>query len=519
MAIPVKSQEQILQEILNEIVIDSKTGLATYENSAVRDIFINPLRDQVYDTNIITDFVSRSGSINEMIQVVLTPSYIDSLRFALNLTYDQADAFISSVVDNLCSNFNIYRNTALKSRGYVRLYFKSSDILNITQPLQFSTQDGIAFQTKNSFINYVPSYDYASAAYIVDCSVESTIAGARTNVEIGSITQILTPYPNLSRVSNITRTRFGTDIETNLELLVRTQNALVSRESSVVGGLLTRIRNYPGVLDAVIVKPGDAEAIRPEKNALDIYIIADERIQMKEDIFNSQSAAYAWERMNDEIDYEIYPVSTTDGYTYFKLLSQPAIEVSAVSIATTVGGVFSTISGDLVKDENSVYKYSVKGHDYVRIDNTLLTSPLCWVKINYSYDRLYKDLQNLTNSYDNSGVGSDILYKKGQEKYVDISVKFSLVPGYSFEIVQGNIFYNLNRFFDGGQTTNGISYVLKKLGENVQKSDILNVILDTEGVDDVDITFFDTSIDGVLFTRISNIKLYQYLRLGNITYL
>lgn len=520
MAIPVKTQETILQEILNEIVTDSKTGLAIYENSAARDVFINPLADQVYDTNILADFVSRSGSVTEMIRVVTDPQYIDALRYSLNLTFAEVQLFISNVVDNLCANYNIVRSDAVKSRGYVRMYFSAPTSITIITPLQFSTKFGIKFQTTNSFVNYIPTYDSATGLYYADSAIEATVAGTVGNVEIGSITTINTAYGNLTRVINLNRTKFGKDKETDLEVLNKTINALVSRDSSVLGGLLRKVRNYPGVLDAVAVTRNDIDSMRLEKNAVDVYILAEEKSQTKEDIFNSQSAQYAWNSINNEIDFEIYPVSfDSTNYTNYKLLSQPAIELSSVSVSNIVNGSFSLITGDLIKDNSSVYRYSVKGNDYVRIPNNLLPSPLSWVKINYIYDRMYKDLQNLTSSYENSGIGADILYKKGQEKFVDMNIEFSLLPGYNFDTVTNNISFNLNQFFIGGQTTNGIVYVLKKLGENAQKSDILNVILDTEGVDDVNIETFQVFIDAVEILRASKIKLYEYLRLGQLNFL
>lgn len=518
MAIKIKTQEEILQEILNEITVDSVDGIATYENSDARDIFINPLKDQLADANLIGDFISRSRAFGELEEVVRDFKYRDALRFALNLTTAQFNVFLSATIDNLVSNYNEVRTPAQKSRGYIRMYFTSSSAITLNSVLTFSTLDNIKYVTKNTFDAYPPVLDSVTGLYYVDCSIEASQSGQTGNVEAGKIVKIDTSFTNLSKVVNLERTKFGRDIETDLELLTRVKNTLASRNNNTLNGLINKVINYPSVLDASVVMPNDPSQVRFEKNAVDVYILADEKRQVKEDVYNSLASRYAWERFDNELDFQIYPVDSTSGQYYYKLLSQPAISINSVSIASTPDGGYSEIPAELVKDKSSSCAYSVRGHDYIKINNSVIGSNLKFVKVNYTYDRLYKDLQNLYKQYSTQIIGADLLFKKGQELFADVYINMSLLAGYTDTDVQDVIINDLRIFFEGGVDSNNVQRLFFRLGQGFDVSDLLNVCLDIEGVDDVDKDLFTIKINGVTCPRKYLPKLYEFIRLGSVSF-
>lgn len=513
----VKSKDVILQEILDDIKTDSYSGVAYYENSVPYDIFINPLTGQTFDTNILADFVKRCISFSELQNISLNPSYKDLLRYALNLTYDEVTQLISLAIDNLALNYGGARKNAVNSVGYIRIYFNKSTAINVSQAILFSTEDGVQFQTKNYFNNFTPYYDSGEALYYVDAYIEAIIAGKSGNVEAGRIIKINTTFPNIAKAVNRERTKFGKDAETDLEFTDRMLSTLRSRDSNVLGGIIENVLTYPNILDVSLVLPNDIDQNRYQKNAVDVYIISDERLQIKEDTFNINSARYAWERIGNEIDFEIAPLSI-DSNVYFKCLSQPVAYINSVSACDTPDGTYTTISGDLVKDYTGAFATSSKGNDYVSIPESFL-SGYNYVKINYNYDRTFIDLQNYIRNYKNYIVGGDILFKKGTEKLITISVAFKTLQGYDTDTVQNIIISDLTIFFEGGIDSNGINRLMFKLGQSFDLSDVQRIILDTEGVDYIDLDSFKVYIDGAEITSDTYTPSFsQYIRVGNVSF-
>lgn len=521
MAIKIRSTTDIIKNIQTDIRTDSGEGIATYENSSAYDIFIKPSAELVADTDIVADFISRSRSLNELERVIRDASYQDRLRYALNYTFQGVREFISSTLDNLVSNWNESRRTAQKSKGYLRLYFKTNSNVTIPVGLLFETENGISFQNTNSFNSFTPFYDSIEGLYYIDTAIESVLTGQSGNVEAGSIIKIVSSVSDLQKIVNLERTKFGKERETDLQLINRVRESWKSRNTTVLSGFVRKLYNYPGIVDLSVVMAGDEEQVRNEKNAVDIYILSESKSQLKEDIFNSVSSRYAWERIDDEINYEIYPTSY-DGTstTSFKLLSQPIISIIDVSYSNAPDGVYTLISNssyELFNDTSSVYSQSVRGHDYIKIQNSELPNNT-WVKINYTYDRLFKDLQSLFLSYNNAIIGADLLFKRAKEISVDISVGFKLFSGYSENDVQTKVSSDLNIFFIGGIDSNGIERLPFKLGQKVDKSDILNVIIDVEGIDSVDIETYTITINGTEVLQSYTPKLNEYLGLGDIVY-
>jgi len=518
MGIKIKSVDEIKTDIRTDINTDADIGVALYENSVGSDVFVTPLANQIYDTNIFQDFSSRCKSLTQLEQIVKDVRYKEILRYVLNLTYDEVLALISSAIDNLISNYNETRKPASKSRGYVRLYLNSANPITLSAGFSVETLNGIKFLTTNSFTAFVPSYDSTRGLYYIDSAVESVLTGLLTNVEPNTIVKLSSGIGTIVAVNNLYRTRFGRGQETDLEVIARVRNILASRNQSVFNGILSTILYYPGVVDAKIVFPGDDEMVRNEKNAVDIYILGDEKIETKSDIFNIFSGQYMYERIDNELDYEIASIVTEAESSKFKCLSQPVIALEAVEYANVYTGVYSDISGTLNKDLTGVFANSYKAHDYVSVPNELLSTS-GFIKLTYSYDRLYLDLQNIVRNYNYYIIGADILFKKAIEKQVDISVIFYPLTGYNEDDIKATIISDLGIFFEGGIDSNGVDRTFMGLGDGIDLSDVENVILDVEGVDYIDLASFKLYVDDVEVSATRYIPLLsEYLRFNNISF-
>lgn len=519
--IKIKTKEEIVEKIRTDIRTDYGDGIATYENSSAYDIFINPSAELTADTDIKADFISRSRSLDELERVVRDARYQNRLAFALDYTFEQVQQYVSVTIDNLVSNWNEVRKPAQRSRGIIRIYFTNADPVTLASNLIFETRQGIQFRTTNSFNSFTPAYDSIEGLYFVESSIEAVIAGQAANVEAGTIIIMSSNISGVQKIVNRERTQFGQERETDLQLIDRVRQSWKSRNTSVIGGFIRKIINYPGVIDLSVVLPSDSDQVRNEKNAVDVYILAQSRPQIKEDIFNSVSAKYAWERLDDELNFEIYPVPfNTDDSTSFKFLSQPILNVTSISYSNLPDGSYIQLNSseyEVVKDVTSTFAQSIRGHDRVEVQNTAFDEG-SWIKIIYMYDILFRDLQALFLNYNTSVIGANILFKRAVEKNIDIEIILKLFVGYNQTAVQDKIISDLNIFFAGGIDSNGIERIGYKLGQKIDKSDVLAIILAVEGVDFVDLDTYKLRIDGEEFGQTTTPKLNEYFRLGNVTF-
>jgi hypothetical protein len=522
MAIPVKSKAEVLLSLIKSFNQDSRTGIATHEHSVWYDNFFNPLADQTADLHIIMDFVNKSSSLDELELIVRDPAYQDRLRFALDISFSDVQTLISNTIDYKISNFNEVRKSAIASRGYVRLYFSSGSNVTLGAGIEVQTLSGIKFTTTNSFSNFTPSFDSTESLYYVDSAIQCTEAGQIGNVDTGSIKKLSFGAPNLVKVLNLQRTKFGRDRESDLEVIDRTRASLLSKRTSLLKGFVDTVSGYDGVQDVSVILQGNDLMKRREKNAVDVYLIAEEKIQTKEDKFNSVSARYAWERMDNELSFDTYPTaySGADKYAY-KLLSQPVINISGISYSTSPSGSYSSIgsSYSFVPDTTGVWASSVRGHDHVVLDAGAIPNNV-WVKINYTYDRLYKDLHTLFQNYENYLVGADILIKKGKEIPVDVTIHDAKIfSGYIESEVKDVIESDLRIFFTGGTDSNSVVRLMSKLGASLDKSDLLEVILSVAGIDRMDTDLFDVKINGVSMGATTSVPLDSYMRLNSVAFI
>lgn len=521
MSIPIKSPQDYYNSIINSISVNADNGIATYPHSSAYDIFVKPLGDALYDTNILMHFIYASRSLEELQKIVLDTNYRIKLQFALNITKTNTDLLISGAIDNLASNWNEYRKQPAKSRGFVRMYFNSSTIPAIGQ-FTVKTDSDLVYITTTTFTSAtVPTYDAVRNSYFIDASIEAVETGSQYNVEAGTINISDTNIANLISISNTNRTYYGRELETDLEFIDRIKNSWRSRRQSTLGGLIDAVIIYPNVEDVAVVMPKTDLSVRPEKNAVDIYIRNSPVNVQVSTIYNINSSVYAYEMTNDELSYEMYPIPYYYDELRFKLLSCPLDSIVKVE-AGTDGEVFgSLISPDdysLVIDTTSSYAYSVKAHDCVVVQRDALTN-FNYIKVTYNYDKQFYNMQNLNNKLNYAIIGADILYKKALPITVNMDVSVLQLYGYNLDDLKAVISSDVNIFFSGGTDSNGVQRLGQKLGSYIDPSDILDVILSVEGVDRVDLSTFEITIDGEVVDTRYTAPFNKYLIFGNITWI
>jgi len=169
----------------------------------------------------------------------------------------------------------------------------------------------------------------------------------------------------------------------------------------------------------------------------------------------------------------------------YAFVKQP---VSAITLVRKVDDVPLTpfnlpkLGFELVKDEESLSR-SAKGNDRIkfRIDTF---APGDRVQIQYFFNSVIVNLQNLIESVENNVTGSDVLYRNAIPRKLSLTISAVYVDSSERDTVNSRVEDDVSVFFNGGTTSNGVEFTNKGIGgATFQITDLLNLILDVEGID------------------------------------
>nr|WP_319372445.1 baseplate J/gp47 family protein [uncultured Methanobacterium sp.] len=94
----------------------------------------------------------------------------------------------------------------------------------------------------------------------------------------------------------------------------------------------------------------------------------------------------------------------------------------------------------------------------------------------------------LLTSEDNKVAGLKITVDKPNYISTSVTASITLVDGYSWSTVQANLISNINCIFNGGTTTYGITYSGMNIDDELIRTQIMQVINNTDGVLDYNLT-------------------------------
>jgi hypothetical protein len=128
-------------------------------------------------------------------------------------------------------------------------------------------------------------------------------------------------------------------------------------------------------------------------------------------------------------------------------------------------------------DKDSIYRRSAREMSYVRILDGLVAGDTVTVVYHVNPDVPF--VQSFMESPDNKVIGSDVLVKSGISVGVKVEADITIVPGSDFDATKAAVESLLDAYFSD-----------MKLGDDVQKTDVINVIYDSSSVDFVDTSTF-----------------------------
>lgn len=248
-----KTLHEIRQNIINNIH-DGLPQADTKEGTFIRDVFINPISDEI--SSIYSEM-----KLLEMSQSILTATGGD--------------------LDKLAKNYFIDRKLATHSEGKLRFFLKEQPIddfpetIVITSGTIVSTiptffRDQIDFITQNEIvknrdeIRNLPIYGLNGLRYI-EVSAISVEPGESNNVEAGQITQLmnnLSISDYIDSISNPFNFQGGSDQESDDSLALRISLAVSGANIGTKNGYLSYVLKQSGVTGAKVIGANDKEMVR-----------------------------------------------------------------------------------------------------------------------------------------------------------------------------------------------------------------------------------------------------------------
>jgi hypothetical protein len=243
--------------------------------------------------------------------------------------------------------------------------------------------------------------------------------------------------------------------------------------------------NFRTIKDVEVIPAGDSLMLRDNGSGgmIDIYVLTD-------DASTSVTSSFGTTNTIDD----------GTGYRGVFLPLEPVDENVAITVPAT---------GFLYKDTGEL-----KG-SYAEKSITYFTSaPSGTFDVTYNYFSIIKQLQDFIKTSTYAILGNTIVQKNAVEdialvkmaikKLVNISVTINILPGFDSAIVISNCQDNINNFVaDLG------------LGDNLAQSDIVGILENTEGVDNVNLPLNLFNFSGEISAEVDDLTVEknEYIRL------
>jgi uncharacterized phage protein gp47/JayE len=246
-----KNLEEIKQNIINNIH-DTLPNIDTKEGTFIRDVFVNPIADEI--SGLYSEM-----KLLEMSQSILTASGED--------------------LDRLAANYFVFRKEATKSQGKIRFYIKGtnkpklnmeklpeqlvipSETIISTLPqlnkdqIKFKTTEGIQID-KQGIIDL--PIDSSTGYRFIEVEAESLEKGEHTNIDTGEITQQITNQSqHIEFITNPFSFTGGADEESDASLIQRIGLALSGSNIGTKDGYLSYVLEHNAVKGGKVIGAGD----------------------------------------------------------------------------------------------------------------------------------------------------------------------------------------------------------------------------------------------------------------------
>ena len=391
--------------------------------------------------------------------------YVDIAHIGVLGSFKYWDKMSKEELDDKAFDYGLTRKPATKSSGIV--YFRTStrptqNILipkgqTITTEPDEKLKKIYFVTTEEKILEYANVDDYYntdSGYWEIGVNVESVEIGSENNIGVGSIKLIEGSITGIENIYNYQSFSNGQDEETNEDFASRCLIALQGTAMGTELAYVSQVMKNINVDDALIVKPGDPLMVRDNGmgGKIDIYVKINEE------------SSDVWTEVEDEFVY--------NGEITKTLNNQPVKEI--VSVIGSVSGTLSESDYKLNKD-TGVFKNSKLATDNIEFLTALQSGETITIK--YKYFNILSDLTDEIEAV--RPITADILIKLADKAYIDVDVL----------VYADNSITDLTEFANSVQTEIESYLSLKNLDGSIEQADIVSLIYNVAGVDNVKIPF------------------------------
>ena len=408
-----------------------------------------------------------------------------------NQTIANPSAISDSAMDAIAANFGRFRFLGSKSIGTLRFFRYLAPIVPIQLPAGTtasagSASDSLEFETlASASLSSLSSQDPISGAYYIDIPSSCVQFGSASNVNQDTIQY--QSVAGIDGVTNITAFTGGKDKQTNDELaslIISTAQGNQATKS----GYESLVRSNYSVDDMAIIGPTDPEAMRAQfGGSVDIILLSSQSTESSETFPSSMTAFIP-------TFLPLYGVSEIRG-----------IEDVTNDEKTLVQSTDYTVNLDIF---TYVGRSMFEGSSVGLHVTSFVPKPGSMMTIKYTNGELIRVVQSFLDSEPNNVIGSDVMVKAAIEIGAIVECDIHIIPGYDATLTATQVQQNVEAYLDA-----------RMLDDDVQASDIITTIGNTEGVDSVDLgTFFLARADNP-FVNIPEILANKkdYIRPSSVT--
>jgi uncharacterized phage protein gp47/JayE len=467
------------------------------------DSMISSLRKRNGDVDV------KSGQLVRDIVIEVPAEQMSDLYSGLD-TVAQAQSIStasSTDLDNLASNLGVARKQGTRARGSVTFSTSVRPTVDIIIPagavvgtVTTSTSGTISFQITTTTIMYASLadtyFDPTDGLYKISAPIEALFVGAAGNVGAGTINQINTPIQGITQVTNPDATAGGTDLESDTDFAARIPLEFTGNDLGTKDGYKKIVLRQENIEDALVITGGDPLMQRDLGlgGKIDIYLLES---SSPTEVTHEQ---YTFHTAENPVALTHQPV--TDRIT------QPIVQVTKLTLGGEV--VIDPTNYVLVRD-TSLVAGSARAQDKI---NFLPGAGLIdgdTIYITYNYDKIVQDIQTLLEEDIYHLPTADVLSRRSTRVLINITASIKIVTGGVFDDgagggVKNAVITTLTNFING-----------LLLGEDIDYSKVISLILGTSGVVDVQIPLSLLAKEGGSGAGSIAIEKNEFARAGVIT--
>lgn len=371
-------------------------------------------------------------------------------------------------LDVYCRNHDVSNIPATYSTGELTFYTYNEPSKNIILDPTHSASTGeqdytitgyyvLPYADKDSY------YNTTEKRWEITCRVRANTAGPDGTTGVGTITTLLTAIPGIEGCVNNSPITGGLEEGTISERLNKVKRQNKGRTLGPIDGIRLFVEGYSSYVN--IVGANDPLMLRTEGlgGGVDIYIRSSE-IEGALDTVTLTSTGLS----GDDVD-------STYTESSIILSNQP---VSSIALVTKNGTVLDQTYYSLYKD-TGVLRKSTRAQDALQLTSTgliatglLATNDV--VEIRYNYNKLLSTIEAELNSTSNLYDNRDCLLREQEDVIIDVYMKVKLYTGAALATVKSTSSLNIS------------SYMTAFDGDAVELIDILSIVKNTTGVDNID---------------------------------